>query len=115
MIHIIVLLLAENGLHPVEQVFVEEVEIKAEECYEPFVDDSGELDALFQEEEIVASEVGARSHDHQEIIVDEDISIVIIGNVFPTPIQTTFGDLKKHSGDWFSGDLPFNILVSKWN
>lgn len=81
-------------------VFIDEhdVVVKNEERYEPFQDESGELDALFDEP--------------QEIIVNEDVTIVMTNNVFPMPVKTTTDDLQKRSTDWFSGNLPFNDTVN---
>lgn len=66
--------------------------------YEPFGDDSGALADLFDETD--------------EVIVDDDVTIMITNNVFPMPVKTTTEDLKKRSDDWFSGNLPYNSTVN---
>lgn len=48
----------------------------------------------------------------QEIVVDDDVTIILTGKKFPMPVRTTADDLLKRTNDWFSGSLPFNATVS---
>lgn len=101
------------NLSPVEEIFIEEasISIKVEQNYEPFDDESGALNAFFEDNQEIDL-LGAAMPNQQEIIVDDDVTILIENNVFPIPFQESSTDFHKRKDDWFSGNLPFNDVVS---